>query len=370
MAQNLVYLVTGGCGYIGGHIVKLLVTQEYVKEVRIFDLAENEEIMQCNTASIPVKIIKGDVTNYNQVEKAMEGVHVVIHTAALVDFLDMFPFTKMKAINVGGTENVINACLTMDVPYLVYTSSISAVGPNKHSEPMIRATEETVYTGESLLAYGKTKANAEKLVLQANGKKINNGKQIVTCVIRPSYVYGEQTQNLLDSYLTAKAENGIINYVEPENTHKPNAYVGNIAWMHVLAARHLQLKPDLLGGEVYYAYDSTPFMQRYKLLYELFAEIDPSIKLGTRIPYWKMWLIICTYNIFRFVLRPFWDLKPFLTFNILKIIVTSFSYETDKASKHFGYQPLYSWPECKKRTCDWLKKMKKRQNDHGKCKQK
>ncbi|KAE8622630.1 hypothetical protein XENTR_v10005313 [Xenopus tropicalis] len=356
MSENLVYLVTGGCGYIGEYIVKLLTTQKYVKEVRVFDINESEEINQCNTASVPVKLIKGDITNYDQLLKAMEGVHVVIHTAALLDILDTMPFKKMKDINVGGTENVINACIANDVPYIVYTSSIAAVGPNTNSEPMIRATEETVYTGEIELSYGKTKALAERLIRQANGKKTRHGKQLVTCAIRPSTIYGEKTKNVLDSYLSAKAKH-VINYIEPANIDSQYTYVGNVAWMHVQAAWHLRLKPELLGAEVYYAYDNTPMRQRYKLLYELFTEINPCIQMGSHIPYWKMWLIINIYNIIQFIVRPFWNLKPFMTLPILNIIVTSFSYETDKAFRHFGYQPLFDWAESKKRTCEWLKSM-------------
>ncbi|KAM4795666.1 3 beta-hydroxysteroid dehydrogenase type 7-like [Rhinophrynus dorsalis] len=371
MAKDLVYLVTGGCGYIGEHIVKLLVQEEYVKEVRVFDIGETEDIKHCGTVSTTVSIIKGDITNYDQLQKAMKGVHVVIHTAALVDFLDAYPFHRMKAINVGGTEAVIKACKAMDVSYLVYTSSIAAVGPNTRSEPMVRGTEETEYTGEIELSYGKTKAQAEKLICEANGNQTTHGNQLVTCVIRPSNIYGEKTKSILDNYLSAKSKNGLINYIEPEDIDSPYTYVGNIAWMHVLAARHLQLKPDLLGGQVYYAYDHTPMRQRYRLIHDLFTEIDPCIKLGKRIPYWKMWFIVYIFSFVRYILRPFWDLKPFLTIPVLKLMVTTFSYETDKAFRHFGYQPLFSWVESRNRTCQWLKQaIKDSQKDQEKQKQK
>ncbi|XP_053313125.1 3 beta-hydroxysteroid dehydrogenase type 7-like [Spea bombifrons] len=355
MAEDLVYLVTGGCGYIGEHIVKLLVTEKYAKEVRVFDISETEEIKNLSTASTSVSMIKGDITDYDQVLKATAGVQAVIHTAALVDYLDVLPHCKMEAINIGGTENILNACLAMDVPYLVYTSSITAVGPNRHSQPMLRGTEETVYTGELGLLYGKTKAHAEKLVRQANGKQTSNGKTLITCVIRPSNIYGEKTVNLVESYISAKSKKGRINYIEPKNIDQCFTYVGNVAWMHVAAAHHLQLNPDSLGGQVYYAYDDTPLRQRYTLLYELYKEIDPSIQLGTRISYWKMRLIIAAHNIISFLVKPFWTLKPFMTFGILNLLVTTFSYDTDKAYRHFGYKPYYSWAEAKLRTCTWLK---------------
>ncbi|KAM8977075.1 3 beta-hydroxysteroid dehydrogenase type 7-like [Pelodytes ibericus] len=355
MAKELVYLVTGGCGYIGEHIVKFLVREEYVKEVRVFDICETDEIKRLNTDSVTVRLIKGDITDYNQVVKAIEGVHVAIHTAAMMDYLDILPYHKMETINVEGTQNIINACLALDVPYLVYTSSITAAGPNIHSEPMLRGTEETVYTGELLLAYGKTKAQAEKLAQQANGKQTRNGNKLTTCVVRPSNLYGEKTPALLDSYKSAKAKKNQINYIEPENVDQNYVYVGNVAWMHVFAARQLQMKSDIMGGQVYYTYDDTPVRQRYQLLYELYTGFDPTIQLGSHIPYWKMWLIIYVFNIVSFLVKPFWKLKPFMSIDILNLVVTTFSLDTDKAFRHFGYQPKYSYVEAKIRTSKWLK---------------
>ncbi|XP_063300196.1 3 beta-hydroxysteroid dehydrogenase type 7-like isoform X1 [Pelobates fuscus] len=356
MAKDLVYLVTGGCGYIGEHIVRLLATEDYVKEVRVlYHTRKGRELEKLSTATTTVTLVKGDVTDYNQVLKAIEGVHVVIHTAALLDYFDQSPYHKMEAINVGGTEHVINACLASDVTYIVFTGSIAAVGPNKHNEPMFRGTEETFYTGEQGMPYGKTKAQAEKLIRAANGRLTNHGKTLTTCVIRPSNIYGEKTSSLLDGYVSAKSKNYRIAYIEPENLDQNYTYVGNVAWMHVLAARQLQMKPELLGGQVYYPYDDTPVRQRYKLLYELYTDIDPRIQLGSHVPYWQMWLIISIFTIFAFLVRPFYTLKPFLTLNTLNFVVTTFSYETDKAFRHFGYQPKYSWMEAKIRTCKWIK---------------
>ncbi|XP_075706930.1 3 beta-hydroxysteroid dehydrogenase type 7-like [Rhinoderma darwinii] len=360
MAKDLVYLVTGGCGFIGEWIVKLLLKEDYVKEVKIFDLNESEAIKNLDTASTVVTFVKGDITDFNQILPAVKGVDVVLHTAALVDFLDLFPFKKLEAINVGGTENVINACLAMDVPYLVYTSSIAAVGPNSNNDPMVRVTEDTLYHGEPLLSYGKTKARAEKLTRLANGQQTRNGNKLITCVIRPSNIYGEKTQNLLDNYRSAKSSYNRINYIEPEHTEQSLTYVGNIAWMHVLAARHVQFRPDVLGGQVYYAYDDTPFKHRVKLLHELYTEIDPSIQIGKHIPYWKMWIMVFMYSLIKVIVRPFWSLKPFLTLPILKLLSITYCHDSDKAFRDFGYKPLFTWVESKQRTCKWLKQESKR----------
>ena len=46
--------------------------------------------------------MKGDIRDYNLLLAAMRGVHVVIHTAAVVDYRNTVPFREMRAVNVGG----------------------------------------------------------------------------------------------------------------------------------------------------------------------------------------------------------------------------------------------------------------------------
>ncbi|XP_042735731.1 3 beta-hydroxysteroid dehydrogenase type 7 [Lagopus leucura] len=349
-----VYLVTGGCGFIGEKITELLSQQDYIKEVRVFDSVARKEVENFATATTHVTVMKGDIRDYSLLLAAMQGVHVVIHTAAIVDYRNTLPFWEMKAVNVGGTENVLRACCALNIPYVVYTSSIAAVGPNILHEPMLRGNEDTKYSGEVELPYGKTKAMAERLVLEANGKKLSNGGKLTTCIIRANTVYGEKAMFLHDLYLSAKAHNGVLNYLEPEHTERNSTYVGNVAWMHVLAARHLQQKPDILAGQVYYSYDDTPTTKAFLIRYQLLSCMDPSIRLGSHIPYWKMWLLIHLHRIIEVILSPFWKPQPFLNLPLLHTIVTTFSYETDKAFRHFGYKPLYSWQESKVRTARWL----------------
>ncbi|XP_043355648.1 3 beta-hydroxysteroid dehydrogenase type 7-like [Dermochelys coriacea] len=319
MGEALVYLVTGGCGFIGEHIVELLCKQDYVSEVRVFDSVAGEEVKKFATATTCVTVTKGDIRDYTLLLSAMRGVHVVIHTAAIVDYKDTVPFREMKAVNVAGTENVLKACCTLSIPYVVYTSSIAAVGPNTRQEPMLRGTEDTKYSGEVELPYGKTKAMAEKLVLEANGKELSNGGKLATCIICPNTVYGEKYLVLKDLYTFAKAKGGVLDYLDPEDTERNCTYVGNVAWMHVLAAQNLQLKPDVLAGQVYYSYDDTPIRKGF---------------------------------------------LPFLNLPLLNTITTTFSYETDKAFRHFGYIPLYSWGESKRRTTEWLKSATKNSRSH------
>uniref|UniRef100_A0A8D2PK44 3-beta hydroxysteroid dehydrogenase/isomerase domain-containing protein n=1 Tax=Zosterops lateralis melanops TaxID=1220523 RepID=A0A8D2PK44_ZOSLA len=311
-----VYLVTGGCGFVGERIVELLSRQDYIKEVRVFDSVAREEIEKLTATRVTVT--RGDIRDLSALLAALQGVHVVLHTAALVDYRDTVPFGDMRAVNVGGTENVLRACCALSIPSLLYTSSVAAVGPNTSCEPL-------------------------------------NGGTLRTCIIRANTIYGEKAAFLQELYLLARARNGVLNYLEPEDTERNLTYVGNVAWMHVLAARHLQLQPDLLAGQIYYCYDDTPSKKSFLVRHQLLSSADPSVRLGSHIPYWKMWLMIQLHRVIRAILPPFWRPQPFLSVALLNTIVTSFSFQTDKASRHFGYKPLFTWQESRLRTAQWLR---------------
>ncbi|NWU17804.1 3BHS7 dehydrogenase, partial [Cephalopterus ornatus] len=231
----------------------------------------------------------------------------------------------------------------LGVPYVVHTSSIAAVGPNTSWEPMFRGNDDTEYSGEVELPEGKTKAMAEKL--EANGKKLSHGGKLTTCIIGANTVYGEKAAFLQELCLGAEAGNGALNYPEPEDSERNHTYVVISPWMRVLATRNLQLKPGLLAGQVHYSYDDTPTRKGFLVRHQLLSTADPSVTLGSHIPYWKMWLLIQLHRIIRAILLPFWKPQPFLNLPLLNTIVTTFSYETHKASRRFGYKPLFTWKE-------------------------
>ena len=154
-----VCLVTGGNGYVGGHLVRRLL--ELGCEVRAFDLTPFE-------GDSRVTSIVGDVRRMRDVRPACEGVDTVFHTAAIINTLTLArPAIRRQVygVNVGGTENVIRACQEAGVKRLVFTSSI-AVAPI----PIRDADEAAGYVGTEPLPdlYSQTKREAEKRVLEAN----------------------------------------------------------------------------------------------------------------------------------------------------------------------------------------------------------
>lgn len=115
-------LVTGGFGFLGSWIVRLL-REEGVK-VRV--LALPGEPRQ-NLEGVEVEVIEGDVRRPEDVIRAVGSVDTVFHAAAIYDDWAPNP-TTMYDVNLRGTFNVMEACRRAGVERVVYTASIVSLG--------------------------------------------------------------------------------------------------------------------------------------------------------------------------------------------------------------------------------------------------
>lgn len=121
------YLVTGGAGFIGSHITQRLVAMgERVRVLDNFSFGKQENLRGLEDK---VEVIFGDLLDQGVVQKAMEGVEVVFHQAALrsVPFSVENP-ALVNRVNVEGTVNVLVAARDAGVKRVVYASSSSVYG--------------------------------------------------------------------------------------------------------------------------------------------------------------------------------------------------------------------------------------------------
>lgn len=124
------YLVTGGVGFIGSHIAAALLKKGEV--VRILDnYATGRESNHKAFKDFPgtVEIIKGDIRDVETVQKAVRGIEVVFHQAALASVPRSVadPINSL-AVNVNGTNNILVAARDAKVRRVVYASSSSVYG--------------------------------------------------------------------------------------------------------------------------------------------------------------------------------------------------------------------------------------------------
>lgn len=119
-------LVTGGCGFIGSHIVDAFVRKGW--EVGILDNLSTGTESNLK-AGLKVRFHKGDIRDLDTVRRAMDGYKAVSHQAALVSVARSVEDPLVSnAVNVGGTLNVLTAARDSGVERVVYASSSSVYG--------------------------------------------------------------------------------------------------------------------------------------------------------------------------------------------------------------------------------------------------
>jgi len=151
-------LVTGGAGFIGRRLIEEMVERGY--EPVCFDLVETS---LCES-------IVGDITDREAVFPAVEGVEAVLHLAAVADLNHARKNpAHCVAVNVGGTQNFIDACLRYGVP-LHFVSTCCVYGDNMEhpSNENSRCVPTEIYAVTKLLSEYTIKEYAERRGLRYN----------------------------------------------------------------------------------------------------------------------------------------------------------------------------------------------------------
>jgi UDP-glucose 4-epimerase len=182
-------LVTGGAGFIGSHIVDLLLAQE--KTVTVLD---NESTGNRSFVNPSAHFIHGDVRSESDLDSVFErGIDAVIHIAGQASIRRSFmnPVDDLNT-NVVGTINVLTRCIANKVNRLLFASSMTIYG-----NPEIIPTPETA-PADPVAYYGVTKYAAERYVhTTANRRDLGFGLNVTS--FRMFNVYGVR-QSLTNAY--------------------------------------------------------------------------------------------------------------------------------------------------------------------------
>jgi len=151
---NKAYLVTGGAGFIGSHIVERLVGEGH--DVRVLDDFSSGHEANLESFRTKVELIRGDIRDAQLVNDAVNGVDIVFHEAALgsVPRSVADPLTTHE-VNITGTLNVLLAARDAGVKRVVYASSSSVYGET----PVLPKSEDL--TPQPLSPYALSKLAGE-----------------------------------------------------------------------------------------------------------------------------------------------------------------------------------------------------------------
>tara|TARA_B100000678_G_scaffold289789_1_gene301179 strand:+ start:852 stop:1751 length:900 start_codon:yes stop_codon:yes gene_type:complete len=149
------YAVTGGAGFVGSHLVKLLIKKGH--EVKVIDNLHTGKMENLQEVKNEIEFQKIDIQDYNSIEKELNSVDGVFHQAALTVVQDSFKMPeKYHDVNVKGTENIFKIAQKNNFK-VVYASSSSVYG-HQNVVPILEDFEK-----KPINPYGKTKLDDENL---------------------------------------------------------------------------------------------------------------------------------------------------------------------------------------------------------------
>lgn len=190
-------LLIGGAGLIGSHTVDELLKED-VAEIRIYDNFARGRMENLTDAlrdpRVQIFPHGGDLLHQDVLDVAMKGIDGVFHFAALW-LLHCWEYPRAAfEVNIGGTFNVLEACLNQGVKRLVYSSSASVYG-DAVMEPM---TEDHPYNNTNF--YGATKIAGEQMCRALYHRYKNTEKHFDYVGLRYMNVYGPR-QDYLGAYI-------------------------------------------------------------------------------------------------------------------------------------------------------------------------
>lgn len=323
-------LVTGGGGFLGSHIAKRLAAGgESVTVIgrRRYSLLPQE-----------IESIAVDLRDRQAVLKICEGMDAVFHSGALTgiwgnkdDFYN---------INVNGSRNIIDGCLRSDVKKLIYTSSPSVVFGHADLE---NVDESTPYPENYYCEYPRTKAIAERMVVEANGKE-----SLLTVSLRPHLIWGPGDPHLIPRIID-RAKKGKLIRVGDGLNMVDTTYIDNAVEGHILAGDAL-IAGSPVAGRCYFLSDDEP-VNLWQWINQLLVRLDiqpvsKSISFTTAKTVGR--ILESLYNLFSF------PGEPRMTRFVAEQLATSHYFDISRARQDFNYKPVVSMEEGMKRLVNSL----------------
>lgn len=323
-------LVTGGGGFLGGAIVRLLVQRGDI--IRSFSRSYYAELEAAG-----VEQVRGDISDAKAVDQACQDRDIVFHVAAKPGIWGSYD--DYHRTNVDGTRNVIAACVTHNVPRLVYTSSPSVVFSGSDMEGV---DESAPYPERFHAHYPKTKALAEQLVVQAASENLR------AIILRPHLIWGPRDNHLVPRIIQ-RAQH-LIRVGRGQNL-VDTIFIDNAAEAHILAADALLTKPSI-SGNAYFISQGEPLP-----LWDMINEILKTAgcaPVRRSMPHKIAWLIGAFMESVYHVL----NLKgePQMTRFLADELATAHWFDISAARRDLGYVPRISTAEGLRRLEHWLQK--------------
>jgi nucleoside-diphosphate-sugar epimerase len=315
-------LVTGGGGFLGLYITEQLVARG--DQVRVLCRGNYPRLDELN-----VEIVRGDIRDPNVVRQACDGVDTVFHTAAIPGIWGNWG--RYHSVNTIGTQHIVDHCKLFHIKKLIYTSSPSVIYDGGDHRGI---DESHPYPTSYLCHYPDTKARAERVVLQANGRK-----GLATTALRPHLIWGPRDNHLIPR-LVERARSGRLRRVGSGKNLISMSYVENAAAAHLQAADKLDVESPV-AGQAYFINEPEP-VNLWNWVDEILTAVgEPPLqkRISARLAYGIGATCEAIYSLMR------WEVEPPMTRFLALQLSGSHYYSVSKAQRDFGYTPIVSVDE-------------------------
>ncbi|MCB9779293.1 MAG: NAD-dependent epimerase/dehydratase family protein [Alphaproteobacteria bacterium] len=231
--------VTGGSGFVGGHLIEFLVGRGDT----VSAMARSQRSADAVAAfgATPVRCSLDDLAAEHLV-----GVDAVVHAAAFVQ--EHGTRAAFEAANVHGTQRVIDAVRAAGVPTLVHIGTEAAVFDG---HDLVDIDEAAPYPTRQRFLYSETKAEAERRVLAAHG----DGLRALS--LRPRLIWGPRDSSVLPAVLEMAAQ-GRFSWLDGGRQPTSTTHVANL--VHAIG---LALDGDVGGVALFVADDGQTTVREF-----------------------------------------------------------------------------------------------------------
>lgn len=318
-------LVTGATGFIGSHLVELLLRKKYSVRCLVRKTSDTRWL-----SGFGVDYVYGDLFTLDALRDAVIDVDHVYHSAGITKARTKEEYYRG---NTEGTKNLLNAVIKHrpQLGRFVYVSSQSAVGPSAGKELI---TEET--PAHPLTTYGKSKWMAEEECLKASSS-------IPITIVRPPVVYGPRDKDVFEFFNTMRK--GLQPMVGFREKYVSMLHVRDVVRGFVMAAAS-----EKAIGQTYFI--SSLDIYGWKEIGEVARDVMKVRALRVRIPETVVYGIAAVAEMFAFV-----NSKPALiNFEKARDMVQDYwTASPAKAKRDFGFEQEVSLGDGIRDTIDWYK---------------
>ncbi|EPE33493.1 NAD(P)-binding Rossmann-fold containing protein [Glarea lozoyensis ATCC 20868] len=225
-------LITGGCGFIGSHLVEEILASEPTCQIHVIDI--NTTPNRLNDPRVTYHT--GDISRLEDVEAAMSAARpCTIFHVACPDSMVTLDVSVFQRVNINGAQNLLDAAEKIgSVKAFINTSTSSVIHDN--ISDLINADENlpVLQYPVQKRVYTLTKAEAEALILAANRKR--GDSSMLTVSMRPATAFGERDTICMGKIVSSCRQGKGKFQIGPGKNQYDFIYIKNLVDAHLLAA--------------------------------------------------------------------------------------------------------------------------------------